>query len=691
MATPEFFGTDGPDVVSEALLRGAAKDEWSHYFGLGGDDQITWWSGQVIGGPGNDTIARDAAAGGSHVYAAYWDSPAGIVVDLAAGYALDGHGGTDTLIRIDQVGDGGHDDRIYGNANDNWLGVSHGDDFVDGRGGFDTISTEGPISAWHIEVSSDLRTVVMSRIDGAHGWGTDTLVDVEAITFWNESGQYLFADLVDFSRVGPDTLIGSPNHGWSPGQPGQPAALTYSFMSATPAYGSGGGGSGFTALSPTQQQTVRDILARLSTEVGLTFTEVADGALGWGQLRFGINQQAATKAYSFVPGAVAGDLAGDVWIDVETAQLLAPGQEGYQALLHEIGHALGLGHPLPESDTSGRVVLVDAWNDTRLTVMSEREPGSLGFRDWFGVFDVDALRGLYGARAANPGDDTYAFDDAVGLSRTTIVDDGGWNRIDISATSAGATLDLRAGSLSSAGRSADGFAASGNLALAHGTLIREAIGSPFDDLIVGNAADNLIAPGDGNDRIDAGAGLDTVRYDGDLADYAVTRSLLTGSWLLEARDGESGSDTLDGVERLRFDDGSLALDLDGSPGATAKLIGAVFGPDFLSEQVYVGIGIALFDDGMTMQQVADLAIQTGVFVSLAGSTSNADFVRVVYENVIGEALTDPAMLGYFVGLLEAGLSKSALAVIAAEHESNLARIDLAGLATTGLPYLEWAP
>lgn len=691
MATPEFFGTEGPDVVSEATLRGAAKDEWSHYFGRGGDDQITWWSGQVIGGPGNDVIARDAAAGGSHVYAAYWDSPSGVFVDLAAGYALDGHGGTDTLIRIDQVGDGAHDDRFYGNANDNWFGISQGNDFVDGRGGFDTVGTQGPISAWRIEVSADLRTVVMTRIDGESGWGTNRLVNVEAIQFWNESQHYRFADLLDFSRVGADTLIASTSHGWSPGLPGQPAALTFSFMGATPAYGNGGGGSGFTALSPTQQQTIRDILARLSAETGLTFTEVADGAGAGGQVRFGINQQAATKAYTFIPGAVAGDLAGDVWIDVETAQVLAPGQEGYQALLHEIGHALGLSHPLPESDTSGRVVLIDEWNDTRLTVMSGNEPGSAGWREWFGVLDVDALRHLYGARASNPGDDAYAFDDAVGLSRTTIVDDGGWNVLDISATSVGATLDLRGGSLSSVGRAIDGFAASGNLALASGTLIHEAIGSPFDDLIVGNAADNLIAPGTGNDRVDAGAGLDTVRYAGNLADYAVARSLLTGSWLVEARDGESGSDTLDGVERLRFADGSLALDLDGSPGSTAKVIGAVFGPDFLAEQLYVGIGIALFDDGMTMQQVADLAIQTGVFLSLAGSTSNADFVRVVYENVIGEPLTDPAMLGYFVGLLEAGLPKSTLAVIAAEHESNLARIDLAGLATAGLPYLEWAP
>lgn len=60
-------------------------------------------------------------------------------------------------------------------------------------------------------------------------------------------------------------------------------------------------------------------------------------------MRFGVSQQAATKGVTWLPGQ-GGEAAGDVWMDVESMLDMAPGTEGYAALLHEIGHALGLRH-----------------------------------------------------------------------------------------------------------------------------------------------------------------------------------------------------------------------------------------------------------------------------------------------------------------------------------------------------------
>ena len=75
----------------------------------------------------------------------------------------------------------------------------------------------------------------------------------------------------------------------------------------------------------------------------LSFTEVAESGNNAGQMRFGVSQQAATKGVSWLPNqSGAGDNAGDVWMDVDSMRGIAVGSEGYQALLHEIGHALGL-------------------------------------------------------------------------------------------------------------------------------------------------------------------------------------------------------------------------------------------------------------------------------------------------------------------------------------------------------------
>jgi hypothetical protein len=128
-------------------------------------------------------------------------------------------------------------------------------------------------------------------------------------------------------------------------------------MQQAPSSG-GEGGTGFVALNSQQQQVVRDLFYVLQQQTGLSFVEAAGDT---GQIRFGVNQQTNTRGYSFLPETYKGDArAGDVWLDVETANVMQPGQEGYYVLLHELGHALGLQHPLPESDTSGATVLLNS-------------------------------------------------------------------------------------------------------------------------------------------------------------------------------------------------------------------------------------------------------------------------------------------------------------------------------------------
>jgi Ca2+-binding RTX toxin-like protein len=199
----------------------------------------------------------------------------------------------------------------------------------------------------------------------------------------------------------------------------------------------------------------------------------------------------------------------------------------------------------------------------------------------------------------------------------------------------------------------------------------------------GGAGQDSLFGTTGNDVIDGGAGLDTLYLHVNRADLSIVNN---GEGLTVSSAG-SGADTLAGVERLNLADGGLAFDFDGGAGHTARLIGAVFGSEYLEVREFVGIGLELFDGGMTMAQVAQLALDTDLFKSLAGSTSNADFVSLVYENVVGMA-PSAGELADFVGLLDSGVfTQASLAVLAAETELNELNINLVGLTQTGIDFI----
>lgn len=143
-----------------------------------------------------------------------------------------------------------------------------------------------------------------------------------------------------------------------------------------------------------------------------------------------------------------------------------------------------------------------------------------------------------------------------------------------------------------------------------------------------------------------------------------------------------GLDTVD-VERLRFADINLALDLEGNAGTVAKILGAVFGASAVANESYAGIGMDLVDAGTAYEALVQLALDA----VLGAGASNNDVVTLLYTNVIGVA-PDAASLAYYTGLIDNGTyTQASIGVLAAETSYNLANIDLTGLAETGLEYL----
>lgn len=157
-----FRGTNGRDVFN-----GSNRDE--RVFGLGGDDDLFGYGGDdelhggagrdlVVGDDGDDRLYGDAGSdllagergddaidgGSGYDYATYFYSRAGVSVDLAAGTASDGYGGTDTLTSIEGVYGSKFADTIRGDGGTNELFGNQGDDVLIGGAGQDlTVGAQG--------------------------------------------------------------------------------------------------------------------------------------------------------------------------------------------------------------------------------------------------------------------------------------------------------------------------------------------------------------------------------------------------------------------------------------------------------------------------------------------------------------------------------------------------------------------
>jgi hypothetical protein len=499
------------------------------------------------------------------------------------------------------------------------------------------------------------------------------LHNIESFGIWNheinKGSNFVLKDFRDLSKAGEEILLRGAK-GWQTNANGTPINLTYSFLKAAPVAGSEGG-SGFSSFNAQQQQTVRDLFYVLQQQTGLAFAEVAgDG----GQIRFGVNQQANTRGYSFLPDIYKGDArAGDVWLDVETINLISPGQEGYYVLLHELAHALGLQHPLKESDRSGSTVLLDELatpTNTLMLDLSFAETTGL-WPTWFGSFDLQALRALYGTRAYASGNDTYSVKDAT--NSMTIVDDGGMDTLDASKVSVSVSIDLRAGKSSSIGMDTDGTSKFNNVAIAAGSLIENVMGSPFDDVIIGNAQNNLVTFMGGNDIVDGQGGVDLIRLWNTSKEFTVAKDTSTGYWNVAAANNTAGSMELQNTERLLFSDTSWALDTGDaqSAGRTAKILGAVFGKEGLANTVYRGIGLYYFDAGMSYEALTLLALDARV----GPGASNETVAQLLQANVPGLVVNAGAYA-----------STTAMAMYAQESALNKTMVDVVGLSTAGMAY-----
>jgi Ca2+-binding RTX toxin-like protein len=111
---------------SDTFTGGTATDTLN---GAGGHDTLN-------GAAGNDTMGGGTGADTVN----YSTDPASVTVDLGAGTASDGYGGSDTLGTIENVAGSALDDTITGGVGGNVLNGNDGNDRLDGAAGADTLN-----------------------------------------------------------------------------------------------------------------------------------------------------------------------------------------------------------------------------------------------------------------------------------------------------------------------------------------------------------------------------------------------------------------------------------------------------------------------------------------------------------------------------------------------------------------------
>ena len=469
------------------------------------------------------------------------------------------------------------------------------------------------------------------------------------------------------------------------------------------------------AFNANQISAASNALQEWENVAGISFTQVADTSSNVGDFRFAFSSavSSGTWGYCTYPDNSSA-AAADIWINPTYATQgdWSIGSYNYVAIMHEIGHGLGLKHPgnynIGGGGTSGPYLPTDL-DYRNYTIMSYNNIKSQYWDPSLHqnitvypktpmVYDIAAIQYLYGANNTyHTGNDTYRFDPSIPFY-TTIWDAGGNDTIDVSNFNTNCTINLTSGHYSSILygiqiNASDIYDGTNNLGISFGVTIENATGGSGNDFITGNSANNTLFGGTGNDTfvggggsdsIDGGSNVDAILFTNKQLNYTVT--LAEQGFSIKDNLGADGTVTEVNVEKLQFADKILTIEATASNNLAEayRMYKAAF--DRVPDYYGLGYWYNAMNKGETLNQVAVDFINSNEFKSLYGTNpSDQTFVTLLYQHVLGRT-PDQSGYDFWINSLHTITRAQELAYFSESAEN---KADVIGIIANGIIYQEY--